>query len=401
VRVAEDELKRQGIAPEHLHAAAAIMVGNASAESELIPSTVHDAGTGYGIYGARLHRRTKMLAWLARNGYDRNSLVGQTRYMAIEAKKRGGAGWARLAGATPGNMGLSGRDSFTHYFEGPAVDNNRSSQIASAYRAHGAQEKTAAEVNGKPNDYSKIMPHDRRGVGESVKALKDNMTTSEINAWNDAHKDLKERGANLRDRLSGAKKAAEAGFHDIKGKIKDFHDPEFDKFIKDSKNQRAAAIADKIAHEKALNERQAEGRGDPWGKPGSYSNNPLDWRRNPAGTTRDQGLIPGHDTGEHHRGEQDPAWRPRGYGGPDGGKNPTQRYFDRNGPSMERADLLGNARKAGMMGNQSQKVTGEASMRIDLRGFPKGTKTKTEMSGMFSQIRVARGRAMPLANQDS
>jgi len=68
---------------------------------------------------------------------------------------------------------------------------------------------------------------------------------------------------------------------------------------------------------------------------------------------------------------------------------------------MQRADLLGSARKAGMMGNQSQKVTGEASMRIDLRGFPKGTKTKTEMSGMFSKIRVARGRAMPLANQDS
>jgi hypothetical protein len=60
-------------------------------------------------------------------------------------------------------------------------------------------------------------------------------------------------------------------------------------------------------------------------------------------------------------------------------------------PHMQSADLLGNARKAGMMGSQSQKVTGEASMRIDLRGFPKGTKTKTEMSGMFSQIRVARG----------
>jgi hypothetical protein len=30
-----------------------------------------------------------------------------------------------------------------------------------------------------------------------------------------------------------------------------------------------------------------------------------------------------------------------------------------------------------------QKVTGEASMRIDLRGFPKGTKTQTKMSGMF------------------
>jgi len=64
-------------------------------------------------------------------------------------------------------------------------------------------------------------------------------------------------------------------------------------------------------------------------------------------------------------------------------------------------DLLDNARKAGMIGAQPQKVTGEASMRIDLRGFPKGTKTKTEMSGMFSKIRVARGRAMPLANMES
>jgi len=387
MRVAEDEPKRQGITPEHLHAAAAIMVGNASAESELIPKTVHDSGTGYGIYGARLDRRTKMFSWLARNGYDKDSLVGQTRFMAIEAHNRGGAGWKRLEEATPGNMG-PGRDSFTHYFEGPAVDNNRSSQIASAYRAHGAPEKTAAD--GKPNDYSKIMPHDRRGVGESVKALKDNMSRSEIDAWNEAHKHgagpgqtSASHGASLRDRLSGAKKAAEAGFHDIKGKIKDFHDPEFDKFIQD---QRAAA--------------QGEGRGDPWGKPGSYSNNPLDWRRNPAGTTRDPGLIPGHDIGKHHRGEQDPAWRPRGYGGPDGGKNPTQRYFDRNGPSMQRADLLGNARKAGMMGAE-HKVTGSASLSVDFKNMPRGVKAKTKIDGMFSQIRVARGRAMPLPNQDS
>jgi hypothetical protein len=54
-----------------------------------------------------------------------------------------------------------------------------------------------------------------------------------------------------------------------------------------------------------------------------------------------------------------------------------------------------------MMGNQIPKVTGEAALNINLRGFPKGTQTQTKMSGMFSQIRVARGRAMPLANQDS
>jgi hypothetical protein len=51
--VAEDQLAKLGVSKEHLRAAAAIMVGNASAESELIPSTVHDQGTGYGIYGAR------------------------------------------------------------------------------------------------------------------------------------------------------------------------------------------------------------------------------------------------------------------------------------------------------------------------------------------------------------
>jgi hypothetical protein len=62
-------------------------------------------------------------------------------------------------------------------------------------------------------------------------------------------------------------------------------------------------------------------------------------------------------------------------------------------------DLLGNARKAGLMEQPAHKVTGEASMRIDLRGFPKGTKTQTKMAGMFSSIRVARGRAMPLAEQ--
>jgi hypothetical protein len=53
MRVAKDQLRIEGIPEDHLDAAAAIMVGNASAESELVPQTVHDSGTGYGIYGAR------------------------------------------------------------------------------------------------------------------------------------------------------------------------------------------------------------------------------------------------------------------------------------------------------------------------------------------------------------
>ena len=71
-------------------------------------------------------------------------------------------------------------------------------------------------------------------------------------------------------------------------------------------------------------------------------------------------------------------------------------------PHQQRPDLLGNARKAGHYQEpQQHKVRGDASLNINLRGFPKGTHTQTKMSGMFSQIRVARGRAMPLANQDS
>jgi hypothetical protein len=67
---------------------------------------------------------------------------------------------------------------------------------------------------------------------------------------------------------------------------------------------------------------------------------------------------------------------------------------------MQRADLLGNARKAGMMGAE-HKVTGSASLSVDFKNMPRGVKAKTKIDGMFSQIRVARGRAMPLPNQDS
>jgi hypothetical protein len=63
-------------------------------------------------------------------------------------------------------------------------------------------------------------------------------------------------------------------------------------------------------------------------------------------------------------------------------------------------DLLGNARKAGLLEQPAHKVTGSASLSVDFKNMPRGVKTKTKIDGMFSQIRVARGRAMPLANQE-
>ena len=154
MRVAEDELRRQGVPAENLRAAAAILVGNASAESELIPWTVHDYGTGYGIYGARLERRNGMLGWLAKNGYDRNSLVGQIREMAVRARQRGGAAWQALKSATAGNLARNGLI-FEHFFEGPAVDNNRNPQIGAAYRAH-----RDAEARRGPLDRRAFRPGD-------------------------------------------------------------------------------------------------------------------------------------------------------------------------------------------------------------------------------------------------
>ena len=84
------ELLRQGVPEANVDEAANLLAGQALSESNLIPGTQHDKDrfgnpTGYGIYGARLGRRDKMLKWLKDNGYAPDSLEGQSRYMAIEA----------------------------------------------------------------------------------------------------------------------------------------------------------------------------------------------------------------------------------------------------------------------------------------------------------------------------
>jgi Phage tail lysozyme len=82
---AEDQLKADGVAAIHLRYAAAAMVANAWAESNLIPTKIHDHNTGFGIYGARLDRKHLMLRWLDEHGYSRDSLEGQMRQMCVSA----------------------------------------------------------------------------------------------------------------------------------------------------------------------------------------------------------------------------------------------------------------------------------------------------------------------------
>jgi Phage tail lysozyme len=86
----KDQLIRDGLSPDKAEEASNLLAGQALSESELKPTLTHDKDkqgnpTGYGIYGARLGRRDKMLAWMQKNGYAKDSLEGQSRYMAHEA----------------------------------------------------------------------------------------------------------------------------------------------------------------------------------------------------------------------------------------------------------------------------------------------------------------------------
>jgi hypothetical protein len=132
---AVDQLRKEGVPEASLRTAAAHLVGQADSESRLNPNQVHDGGTGYGIYGARLMRRAAMLAWLAANGYSANSAEGQIRYMAHEAMTGGYPVTRRIL-----LDGISGRfavNAITAEFQNPAIRTDRSGAVAVAYASYG------------------------------------------------------------------------------------------------------------------------------------------------------------------------------------------------------------------------------------------------------------------------
>jgi hypothetical protein len=134
MEVAMDQLRKEGVPEANLRAAAALLVGQADMESGLDPNKSHDHGTGYGIYGARLERRTKMLNWLAANGYAANDFAGQMRQMAHSAMTEYPQTRNRLMNATPGRFDDDSA-AITHNFEGPLVENDRSGATKQAYGA--------------------------------------------------------------------------------------------------------------------------------------------------------------------------------------------------------------------------------------------------------------------------
>jgi hypothetical protein len=52
-------------------------------------------------------------------------------------------------------------------------------------------------------------------------------------------------------------------------------------------------------------------------------------------------------------------------------------------------------------GGNVHKVTGDASLNINLNGFPKGTRTASTYSGLFKEVKLNRGTPMASASQDA
>ncbi len=166
MNAAMHQLRMEGVPDANLRAAAAHLTGQAIMESSLNPAAVHDNHTGYGIYGARLGRRDSMFGWLNQNGYDRNSLEGQMRYMAHEAMSDPNYRATRntLMNASPDTLRSSVRG-ITKNFEGPAVINDRSGAVQRAFDHGGTGEIGGPAKNtAKPAWYNPQQRADAGGV---------------------------------------------------------------------------------------------------------------------------------------------------------------------------------------------------------------------------------------------
>lgn len=139
MKYAMDQLRKEGVPEGSLKAAAANLVGQADMESGLNPNKVHDQGTGFGIYGARLDRRSSMFSWLESNGYAHNSAEGQMRYMAHEAMTNPRFAQTKQA-LMSGAMGTDVTNMITKNFENPLVVNARHGAVSQAFGAYSGED---------------------------------------------------------------------------------------------------------------------------------------------------------------------------------------------------------------------------------------------------------------------
>ncbi len=71
----------------------------------------------------------------------------------------------------------------------------------------------------------------------------------------------------------------------------------------------------------------------------------------------------------------------------------------RHADSLSPGDLIKSAQRVGMAGTMQHKVTGRAGVDINFHNMPRGTTTQASSSGIFTEVKLARGRT-PHANEE-
>jgi hypothetical protein len=167
----KDQLRKEGVPEANLEEASNLLAGQALSESDLVPTRVHDKGTGYGIYGARddpkgrSKRRSDMINWMKEQGYAKDSLEGQAKYMAHEATSSGySRSRAALMGATPGNRAANVKTLISDFErpsdQGPAEQARRQRRTATAagVAADAKAPQTAEDAPSQAPDWQIIGP---------------------------------------------------------------------------------------------------------------------------------------------------------------------------------------------------------------------------------------------------
>jgi len=375
---AMDQLRKEGVPQEHLRAAAAILTGQAIAESSLNPHQSHDSGRGHGIYGAGGARWPTMTKFAAEHG-GAETIEGQMRAMAHEAMTDKTYGETRraLMGATQENL-QEGSLTARRNFESPSVhrDAERFQATKEAYQSAGTSASSASTGGQPPKAF---IAHWTGGAG-TIEGLQ----------------------RTLADRHLGVEYAM-----DREGHIRQIGGPG-SQHIRDERR-----FGTPLGKQLALNSSNTVGMeviADP-----TNPRHPLPYtaaqkkafvafiaKNYPNTPVYGHGEIQANKQREEGKELADSVRAAREHAPPlvaskEHIHQGQRRLLEHR---AEKPDLLGHARKAGLMGAE-HKVTGSASLSVDFKNMPRGVKAKTKIDGMFSQIRVARGRAMPLANQDS
>lgn len=169
-QTAHDEFLKAGFSPAQARIGAAALAGQAGQESGFNPTLTHDGGTGYGLYGHRLDRRTAMFNFLDQNGYGRDDAAGQTRF-AVHELLNDPRYRQSVAAIRSGNLGAATRALMTN-FEAPdpklANLGNRMRHAAASLQLLGKGQAGAQPSDGQwmeaKGDASQLRPGTLPGI---------------------------------------------------------------------------------------------------------------------------------------------------------------------------------------------------------------------------------------------